>query len=325
MTPAQNLLPRGRICLAVYRPNLELLDRQIESIQNQSLTNWRCSVVIDGPDSKVRAHLEEKLVTDERFEIIVNELNLGHYRNFEKLVSRVRSDETWFALADQDDFWLPEKLGLLVTTLCRSGATAVSGQAAVVAGDEVVSRTRRRSVSVLSQLVDNQVTGSLAVFHRSVVDVALPFPQPTSAAYHDHWIGLVARTLGEVRYIQDVVQDYIQHSQNVLGEETGLRLGARIKRLFVAERGSERGTSALATITWDRWGWRVTMAKALVERSQDTPADISFVANEHRSLMRLAYALSSCVLRRETPVLRTLALLIGAALSSCPRRKRATG
>ena len=52
---------------------------------------------------------------------------------------------------------------------------------------------------------------------REVVERALPFPEVPGEQYHDHWLGLVAMTLGDVAYVDRPLYDYVQHGGAALG------------------------------------------------------------------------------------------------------------
>ena len=52
---------------------------------------------------------------------------------------------------------------------------------------------------------------------REVVERALPFPDVPSEQYHDHWLGLVALSMGDVAYVDRPLYDYVQHRGAALG------------------------------------------------------------------------------------------------------------
>jgi hypothetical protein len=58
---------------------------------------------------------------------------------------------------------------------------------------------------------------------RDLLEFALPFPHPPGTQYHDHWLALVALTLGEIAYVDRPLYDYIQHEGAELGH-----LGANV-------------------------------------------------------------------------------------------------
>lgn len=311
----------GTVCLAVFRPQPELLRIQIESIRSQTLEDWRCLVGIDGIDPSARSAVEDAIGQDDRFEIIEFETNVGFYRNFERLLAAVPGTSDWVALADQDDAWFAEKLESLVPLLRE--ADLAFGQAVVVAGGNAPSRhnvTDRRATTLAAAFIDNQVTGSMSVFRRSLLDRALPMPDPTDSAFHDHWLGICALAGGGIAALPRPVQNYVQHGGNVIGEESPRSLAQRLSSLSGRSGGGV--TNGLDYISAHRWRWRVNMAAAL-ERSDPVEAGDGFVravAADRLSLSLITGVVREIVAGR-VPPLRALALLAGAWRS--PRHRRA--
>ena len=66
-------------------------------------------------------------------------------------------------------------------------------------------------------LIANTVTGAASLMRREVVEGALPFPEVPGEQYHDHWLGLVAMSLGEIAYVDRPLYDYVQHGGALLG------------------------------------------------------------------------------------------------------------
>jgi len=317
------MVATGAICVAVYRPDIRLLARQIASIRSQTLVDWMCIVGIDGADPDTARAVRELIDDDERFVLREYSENVGFYRNFERLLEEVPRDLAWVALSDQDDVWYPDKLARLVPELETS--TLVVGSARLVDADgSPLGQTQRVHHGLLALVIDNQVTGSLCVFRRDLLADALPFPEPTDVAYHDHWLGVVAECRDGVRIDAHVVQDYVQHGANVIGEERdGVNAAARVSRLRSISGGGLR--AALGYIADHRWGWRVNMARLALARGLRGrgPADQQAL----RSIARgsLSIGLSSAVLRavraHEVPAGRSFALLAGAGVAVF-RRKR---
>ncbi len=63
----------------------------------------------------------------------------------------------------------------------------------------------------------NSITGAASLFRRGLLDYALPFPPRQFSHFHDHWIGLTARVLGDVAFVDRPLYDYVQHGGAVLG------------------------------------------------------------------------------------------------------------
>lgn len=247
----------GQVVLAAHRPEPVLLDQQLASIAAQSFPDFRCLIGFDGPDE--RAGLARDLVRgDERFTVHEYPENLGVYRHFERLLAEVPRSAPWIALCDQDDRWYPDRLARLLPPLGQRGTTAVSGQARVVdsIGTVLQASTGRHQSDVTGLLWQNEVTGALTVLSTCLLEAALPFPASDSpAAMHDHWLGVVAAVTGRVEVLPDVVQDYVQHGTNALGEPHATSVVQWLSRVGgLRTRADQRGM------------WRLTMAQALAER-----------------------------------------------------------
>ena len=78
----------------------------------------------------------------------------------------------------------------------------------------------------------NSVTGAASLFPRRLLDYALPFPPRQFHHFHDHWLGLTALALGEIRFVERPLYDDVQHGDAVLGHAQAnrmTRLGERIR------------------------------------------------------------------------------------------------
>jgi glycosyltransferase involved in cell wall biosynthesis len=271
----------GAIALAAYQPDEPMFARQLRSIQAQTHKNFVCLISVDGDYQRVAAMVQRACGDDERFRVLGFEDRLGFHHNFERALKAVPEDARWVALSDQDDYWYPEKLESLLPGL--AGAALVTGQARVVPPDVSATDqdptkgrlTDRKSVGAADLIANNQVTGSLCVFRREVLDLALPFPSlATPSQYHDHWIGLCALASGGITIKDVVLQDYIQHSHNVVGESRqSLPTSVRNTLRFVKRyEGSTSPRSICRIIYKTGLGWRTLMAKTLLDRmGPDTP------------------------------------------------------
>lgn len=310
----------GYVVMAVHRPDPAHLKEQVRSLTAQTLPDWRCLVGIDGDDPTTLALVERECGADGRFTVLQFEYNLGHYRHFERLLRQVPPDAAWVALCDQDDVWGEDKLARITPLL--DGASLAQGEASAVSAHGIRRAERRTDRGLSALLVDNQVTGSFAVVSPDVLDVALPFPAPTAAAYHDHWLAVCAHVLEGVTTLHEVVQVYRQHDSNVIGETVPGRLGARL-RLLARAADSARPGRLLDEVVRERLAWRVRMARTLLERVDVRPDDRvvlrAFAAGTPgRGLARLV--LTDVVLLR-VPAARAAALLLAAAWVAATGRR----
>jgi glycosyltransferase involved in cell wall biosynthesis len=213
---------RVAVCLATYDPPPELFERQVRSLQAQTLTDWVGIVCDDHSRPERFARVRAVLGDDPRFRLYRQPANRGFYRNFEQCLALAPPGVEFVTLADQDDVWHPDKLAALSagfgprTSLVYSDMRIVDDRGTVLAPTYWTTR-RNNHRDLAALLLANSITGAAAMFRRRLLDVILPFPDLAGAAYHDHWIACAALASGGVRYLDRPLYDYVQHGRNVIG------------------------------------------------------------------------------------------------------------
>src|SRR3954466_9470460 len=185
-------------CLAVHRPEPELLRRQLASLDAQTRRDWT-------------------LVRED------DEAGRGAYRAVERCLATPPGAARLVAPCDQDDVWHADKLAVLAGALERTGAVLAYCDLRVVRPDgTVLSDTywtdRDNGWRDMGDLLaTNVVTGAASLLRREVLDVALPFPPEVDGSYHDHWLALCALAVGDIAYVDRPLVDYVQHGANLVG------------------------------------------------------------------------------------------------------------
>lgn len=215
------------IVLAVHRPNLEFLKKQIDSIFVQTFQNWRLWIVPDGPDHGLPVDLKNQFSYDPRISILEPNEHGGSCRAFERGITAVSDDIQLFALCDQDDIWFPKKLEILTEQLDLNPSSAMvfCDSSVIDRNDRTISESLRscesrpKSLCLHSLLARNSVSGHAMLFRRELLRKALPFPTglgPT-CLHHDHWLALVASLLGPVIFVPEILVAYRLHDDNLIG------------------------------------------------------------------------------------------------------------
>ena len=231
---------RVAICMTTCNPPLELFRRQVDSIRAQTYDDWVCVVSDDCSDPERFAALQEVLGADPRFVVSRSPRRLGFYRNFERALELAPAGAAYVALADQDDRWHPDKLATLLAELgdaplVYSDARVVTGDGRVLA-DTYWSRRDNNHTSLLSLLVANAVTGAASLFPAALLEDALPFPPAQFAHFHDHWLALVALSLGDIAFVERPLYDYVQHGEATLGHAAANRMPGMRERVGALRR-----------------------------------------------------------------------------------------
>jgi len=232
--------PLVAICMATYQPPPDLFARQLDSIRAQTHADWLCVISDDCSDPEHFAAIETAVAGDPRFLLSRSPRRLGFYANFERALALAPSAAQYVALADQDDVWHADKLATLLTEmgdarLVYSDARIIRPDGEVIA-DTYWGRRRNNHTDLLSLLVANAVTGAASLFPRDLLDDALPFPPAQFAHFHDHWIGLTALALGDIRFVDRPLYDYVQHGGATLGHAAANRMPGLRDRLGALRR-----------------------------------------------------------------------------------------
>lgn len=235
------------ICMATHEPPPELLRLQIESLRAQSHADWICLISDDASSREGFTALQEAVGDDSRFTVSRSERRLGSYENFQRALRMVPAAVPYVALSDQDDVWHPDKLTTLLGALGDANLVysdmRLTDPDGRVLSDTYWTRRHPNHANFASLLLGNSVTGAASLFPRRLLDAALPFPPRLGNLYHDHWLALVARALGEIAYVPRPLYDYVQHEAAVIGHagaNRGVVGGGPLRRLL-ALRGRPRG------------------------------------------------------------------------------------
>jgi glycosyltransferase involved in cell wall biosynthesis len=279
---------RVAICMATYEPPPELLRRQLESLRGQTHDNWICLISDDASSDSAFEYLLAETEGDPRFAVSRSDSRLGFYRNFERALSMTPLEADFVTLCDQDDYWQPEKLARLLAAiggaqLAYSDARIVSPEGDVVKPSYWTERSNNYK-NFGSLLLANSVTGAASLFRRELLDDALPFPpRLADAAFHDHWLAMVARARGEIAYVDKPLWDYVQHDRTVIGHSRANKRPRSIRRHLIERLRNPTGGSR-AVYYYD-WQQQVLFGEVLRLRCWDR-----MTAQKRRTLRRLLSA-----------------------------------
>lgn len=214
----------------------QFIQEQIASICRQSLQPAEI-VLSDDASSDNCVELAQAVIANQAIKqvrpppvlrVLRNNQPLKVIKNFEQAVLACSGD--LIALCDQDDIWHVDRLARMAkefsqqptALLMHSNANLIDsagGNLPLSLFDAIeVQRFEldwiHEGRAVDAFLRRNLVTGATTIFHRSLLQYALPFPQEW---IHDEWLAIVAACVGRVDVIEDKLIDYRQHAQNQIG------------------------------------------------------------------------------------------------------------
>lgn len=215
---------------------------QIESLQNQTFTDWRLLVSDDGSTDRTVDIVEEMQKEDPRIEFVPDHEPTGSStNNFMYLLGQ--STAPYVMFCDQDDVWLPEKVSDSMAAMEELEAGSEIGLPLLVFSDsrvvdESLNVLNRSHVSTMSfspesltieqLMVNNVAQGSTMLLNRALVDDLEKHPVPTIFEHHDYWAVAIAKAKGKASYMNRQTLLYRQHSGNVVGASEQLSLTGRL-------------------------------------------------------------------------------------------------
>lgn len=226
------------ILLATYNGE-KYLSEQLDSLTDQTVSNWRLLVRDDGSSDSTTEILERYRDRHHNVEIVNDDLgNVGPFRNFGILLEHSKSEYVIFC--DQDDIWDKNKLELLYNQIIEEDSNKpiiVHCDSRVIDGNNnIISDIfigDRGSVSGIREILKSGVTqGSSMMINRKLIDLVEPLPNLD--LMHDLYISLVCECLGKRIYVNQQLMGYRHHENNVLGEtrDFSLNLQTIVKKLF---------------------------------------------------------------------------------------------
>ena len=214
------------ILLATYNGE-KYIREQIDSILNQTHTEFRLLISDDGSTDGTRNILNEYKLKDNRIEVFMQEKNLGVVKNFEFLLGKVEAK--YYMFSDQDDIWKESKIEKSLNKI-EEGYDLVYSDLEVV--DENLNVTYssywklkgiynkiKKYNNFESLYLNNFVTGCTLISKKELINSFMPLPNTSKFVLHDYWISLIISQNGKIAYVEEPLIKYRQHKNNKVGSK----------------------------------------------------------------------------------------------------------
>lgn len=207
------------ILMATYN-GAEFLAEQLQSIQEQSHTNWSLWISDDGSTDETLRIVDEFAQRVAQDVHVVSGPGRGHAVNFLHLLTHPDLPEAYLAFADQDDVWLPHKLEHSLSAL-PSGRPALFGGRYIHATRQLepirTSVMPLRPLGFRNALVQNVISGHTTTMTPEAAAI-LRRIGPLDVPHHDWWCyQMLAGAGADIIHGDEPLLLYRQHGTNAMG------------------------------------------------------------------------------------------------------------
>jgi len=205
------------------------LENQIDSLLAQEGVEVEILARDDGSKDRTLEILEEYKGAKSNFDYYIGE-NLGPAGSFLDLMKHAPTAD-YYALCDQDDTWLPDKLKIAVEAIQQrkyedNTPILYYGMPRFADNDGKLLKGPRgiyeKSLDFPSCLIKSNSTGCTMVFNRELLEL-INSKTPGPITMHDEWLHKVCLAVGgTLIYDEDVHILYRQHGGNTIGGQLSL-------------------------------------------------------------------------------------------------------
>jgi len=238
-------MPSVAILLCTYN-GARFLPAQLASFDNQRFPDWRLFVSDDGSTDETTTILSshQAVLGPARMQIR-NGPRQGFVANFLGLGCDPSISADYYAYADQDDIWEPEKLVRAIDWLKErpDGIPALYCSRTKLIDEDGrscgYSPLFQRKPAFRNALVQSIAGGNTMVFNNAARNLLMFCGSGVRVPSHDWWTYLLTAAAGGAVYYDPVAcVRYRVHAENVVGSNVGWL--NRIRRLFMLAQGRFR-------------------------------------------------------------------------------------
>ena len=222
---------RIEILMAAYN-GAPYIGEQIDSILQQTDTNWHLTISDDGSTDGTDAIIDEytRQYSDSVQRVCSGQRFGGAKAHFFWMTQQCEAE--YIAYCDDDDTWKADKLEKLRNAMQDAESRLGSNTPILVFSDQTVTDEKLSVIApslmryqkqyfehfdYRSILLQNVVTGGAMMVNRALAKLALECADPSRVIMHDWWMAVVAARFGEIVYIDEPLGAYRQHGSNSVG------------------------------------------------------------------------------------------------------------
>ena len=217
------------ILMATYNGE-KYIEKQIESIINQTFQNWTLFISDDGSNDATNQIIHNYSLIDERINIVPSKKCGSAKENFLYLLTFSSSKFVMFS--DQDDEWLPNKIERAYNTMVKydhsntpfllySDLIVVDKELNIIDYSYFHYQSLKPNTRFKNLITQNCVTGCTMMFNDKLRAMALELKNPQNIIMHDWWMALIASAFGIIITYDEPLIKYRQHESNSIGAKKG--------------------------------------------------------------------------------------------------------
>lgn len=231
------MLPKIVVIMSSFNGE-QYLKEQLKSITSQNDVDLSLVVRDDGSKDKTKAILDEMGINYLEGE------NIGVGNSFMEALYHIDDEYDYYAFADQDDVWKPNKLSNAISMLADISGPALYCSNQYVTDEHLnilaVRYEQAPDISVENVFNRNPFSGCTMVWNLEMNrilknDINRPSKELLQVRIHDVWLAVVATAFGKLIYDKNAYIYYRQHNNNVVGaykEKKAEQLKNVLKKIY---------------------------------------------------------------------------------------------
>lgn len=246
------------IMMATYNGE-KYIREQLDSIINQSFSNWELAIQDDGSTDKTIDIIHEYMLKDKRIQMYVNDSGFhGASHNFIHLCNRYKLNNTkynYYMFSDQDDIWLKNKIEILLRECNHIEETYKNNKPVLVYGNmQVCDKDLNIIVKDYNNIMHIDQTNHVNVFFSHNCNgcnilfnyegfKSLPIIDLENISKyfyaHDTAYYQFCASLGYIKYVNQITLKYRRHQNNVSSKDKYIHsfpIIRYINKLFVLNK-----------------------------------------------------------------------------------------
>lgn len=205
----------------------DYVKQQLLSIINQKTENDIYIRIRDDGSYDHTCEIIQHMMNEypEKIELIKGD-NRGYNASFFELLHNAQGYD-YYALSDQDDVWLPEKIDAAIKALSTeddSLALLYASPSFLVRDDLIpygITRKKVREFTIYNTIIQNICPGHTQVINNTLLNKLKDKIDVKKIYVYDSWITNIAMLYGKIVYDINAYTFYRQHEKNQLGSGKG--------------------------------------------------------------------------------------------------------